>query len=53
VHGTRAQLALQGDAPAVTPTLQVASFAGHYQFSGATSWSELPSVRGPPTGTSV
>ena len=53
VHGTRAQLALHGAAPAVTPTLQVAIFAGHYQFSGATSWSELPSVLGPPTGTSV
>lgn len=53
VHGTRTQLALHTDAPAVTPTLHVTLFAAHYQFSAAASWAELPSVRGPPTGSSV
>jgi hypothetical protein len=53
VHGTRTQLALHADAPDVTPTLQVIIFAAHYQFSWAGSWSELPSVRGPPTALSV
>ena len=53
VHGTRTQLALFAAAPAVAPTLQVTIFAAQYEFSWAARWSQLPSVRGPPSTASV
>jgi hypothetical protein len=53
VHGTRTQLVLHGDSPAVTPVLLATVLAVQYVPPWAGDWSKLQNVRGPPSTTSL